>query len=240
MLEVRISLNRAEGERGGQFRHGGQRGWRLRGGRSAATLGAKRGMNTVYFDLETRRIASDVGGWDFKDQMGISAAVTWSTATGEYHIWREETVDGLIEQLRSADLVVGYNHVSFDYAVLGGYTILDLAAATVNLDMMVDLEVRVGRRMKLDTIAHACFGEGKTADGLDAVRWWRAYEKDRDFQHLRKIAEYCAYDVKVTRLVHEFGLQEGLVKYIDKASNQAVEVAVDWKERFLRGAAGCG
>lgn len=185
-------------------------------------------MTVVYFDLETRRIASDVGGWDHKDKMGISIGVTWSTATQKYQIWREETVDGLIDELRSADLVVGYNHVYFDYAVLGGYTILDLASATVNLDMMVDLEERVGRRLKLDSVAQASFGSGKTADGLEAVRWWREYEKTGEFTLLRNIAEYCAYDVKVTRLVHEYGIQHGQVKYIDKTTNQATSVEVNW------------
>ena len=59
--------------------------------------------NIVYFDLESRRTANDVGGWDKKRDMGMSVGVTYSTATGEYAIYREETVDGLVDQLRRAE-----------------------------------------------------------------------------------------------------------------------------------------
>jgi DEAD/DEAH box helicase domain-containing protein len=45
--------------------------------------------NYVYFDLETKRTANDVGGWDRKGDMGISVGVTYSSATGEYTIFSE-------------------------------------------------------------------------------------------------------------------------------------------------------
>jgi DEAD/DEAH box helicase domain-containing protein len=103
-----------------------------------------------------------------------------------------------------------------------------LAEQTINLDMMLDLETRLGFRLKLDSAASATLGTGKTADGLDALRWWQQHKKTGDFAPLRKIAEYCAYDVKVTKCVHEYGLAHGMLKYSDKAGGIA-EIAVDWK-----------
>ncbi|MBU6178772.1 MAG: helicase, partial [Verrucomicrobia bacterium] len=82
--------------------------------------------NFVYFDLETQRSANDVGGWDRKADMGMSVGVTYSTALRRYMIYDESNVQALIDELRDADLVVGFNHVSFDYEVLMGYTVLDL------------------------------------------------------------------------------------------------------------------
>jgi hypothetical protein len=41
----------------------------------------------VYFDLETRRTANDVGGWGNKHMMGISVACTFSTKQNEYCIY---------------------------------------------------------------------------------------------------------------------------------------------------------
>lgn len=79
----------------------------------------------VYFDLETRRTANDVGGWGNKHMMGISIAVTYSTKSQEYLIYEEEEANDLIHQLVRADLVVGFNHISFDYDVLMGHTIFD-------------------------------------------------------------------------------------------------------------------
>jgi hypothetical protein len=175
----------------------------------------------VYFDLETRRTAADVGGWTQQAKMGISVAVTYSTRHQEYRIYREEDVDALIEQLRRADLVVGYNHIGFDYKVLMGHTIFELADQLISLDLMVEVEGKIGRRLKLDTIAEATLGHSKTAEGLQAIRWWQQGK-------ILEIAEYCCYDVKVTKCVHEYGIQHGHVKYKDN-QGQIQTVEVNWK-----------
>lgn len=177
--------------------------------------------NFVYFDLETQRSANDVGGWDRKADMGMSIGVTFSSALNRYMIYDEANVQGLIDELRDADLVVGFNHVSFDYEVLMGYTVLDLRDCTRNLDLMVDLEKTLLHRPKLDAVASETLGESKTAVGTDAIKWWQEGK-------IMAIAEYCCFDVKVTKLVHEYGARQGLVKYRNRF-NQSLEVAVDWR-----------
>ena len=184
--------------------------------------------NIVYFDLETQRSFNDVGGAAHKDKMGISIAVTYSTARGTYEIYGENDMELLGEELVRADLVVGWNHLQFDYPVLQPYIFHTLADQTLNLDMMVDLEQQLGFRLKLDSVASATLGTGKTADGLDALKWWQEYKKSGSFAPLRKIAEYCAYDVKVTKCVHEFALAHGILKYDDRNGGIA-EIKVDWK-----------
>lgn len=176
-------------------------------------------MNIVYFDLETQRTANDVGGWDRKRDMGMSLGVTYSTGLEEYRIYREARVNELVEQLLKADLVVGFNVINFDYEVLMGYTVLDLPHYVRTLDILVDIERRVGSKPKLDNIAQTTLGFGKTADGIDAIKWWRE-------RRMLEIAEYCCYDVKVTKLVHEYGKQKGELFYTDKFNRrQRFEVA---------------
>lgn len=174
----------------------------------------------VYFDLETQRSSGDVGGWSYRSRMGMSIGVTYSTLTKEYRVFGEKEVQELIDQLIAAKLVVGYNHVGFDYQVLEAYTILDLASQTMNLDLLVDIEKKLGRRIKLEDVAVPTLGVGKSAEGLQAIKWWREGK-------IREIAEYCAYDVKVTKCVHEFGRRHGFIKYQDH-SGQAVELKVEW------------
>ena len=140
--------------------------------------------DVVYFDLETQRTANDAGGWDKKRDMGMSLAVTYSTALSEYRIYLEKDVNELVDQLMRADLVVGFNVINFEYEVLAAYTILDLAHTARTLDLMVEVEKQLGHRLGLDAIASATLGVGKTGDGLDAIRWWREGK-------LLKIAEYC-------------------------------------------------
>ncbi|MBL9115844.1 MAG: ribonuclease H-like domain-containing protein [Verrucomicrobiaceae bacterium] len=174
----------------------------------------------VYFDLETQRTAGDVGGWDKKHKMGISIAATYSTKLGEYRVYLEDEVLALIDQLMRADLVVGFNHIGFDYEVLMAYTILDLKDQLKSLDLLVDLEQKLGHRIKLDAVATATLGTGKSGDGLEAIRWWQE-------GRIIDIARYCCFDVKVTRMVHEYGAKHGHVKYLDRNQREQV-VEVNW------------
>ena len=186
------------------------------------------GKNIVYFDLETQRSSGDVGGFSNKAKMGVSVGVTYSTTRGTYEIYGESEMEKLGEELVRADLVVGWNHLHFDYPVLQPYVFHTLKEQTFNLDMMLELEKIMGFRLKLDSVAKASLGTGKTADGLDALRWWQDYKKSGDFTNLRKIAEYCAFDVKVTKCVHEYALEHGLLRY-DDAIRGIGEIAVDWQ-----------
>lgn len=177
--------------------------------------------NIVYFDLETQRTANDAGGWDHKRDMGMSVGVTYSSVTGEYKIYPEKRVDDLVTELLHADLVVGFNCINFDYEVLMGYTILDLPSQIPTLDLMADVEKTLGHRLSLDAIATATLGVGKTAEGLDAIRWWREGK-------ILDIAEYCCFDVKVTRLVHEHGREQKHLFFNDRFQ-QKRRVDVDWQ-----------
>ena len=174
----------------------------------------------VYFDLETQRTANDAGGWARKGDMRMSVGVIFSTVTGRYEVFGEAQVHRLIERLRRADLVIGFNVLNFDYQVLMGYTILDLVAELPTADLMADMEKRLGHRLALDSIANATLGIQKTAAGLDAIRWWRE-------GRVLEIAEYCCFDVKVTRLVHEHGCRHKELFFHDRfAQKQRVEI--DW------------
>jgi RNase_H superfamily len=177
-------------------------------------------QDLVYFDLETQRTANDAGGWDCKGAMKMSIGVTYSTARGEYRIYTEKQVDALIDQLVRADLVIGYNVINFDYEVLMGYTVLDLQHRCRTLDLMVDLQAKLGHRLGLDSVSQATLGVGKTAEGLDAIRWWRE-------GRFVEVAEYCCFDVKCTKLVHEHGRQNKQLFYNDRFQQRRT-VPVEW------------
>ncbi len=178
------------------------------------------GPNYVYFDLETQKSAAEVGGWHNKRAMKMSLGVTYSTRRGGYEIYREDEVHLLLQELQRADRVVGYNVIDFDFEVLAPYSVFDLSQVPV-LDLMVDVEKVVGSRIGLDAVSEQTLGCGKTADGLEALKWWKEGALD-------KIARYCCYDVKATRLVHEFGAQYGCIFYFSKKSQRRERVPVAW------------
>lgn len=175
--------------------------------------------NTIYFDLETQKSAEDVGGWDRISRMGMSVGVTYSTARGEYRIYGENQVADLVSELQRADLVVGFNNLRFDYEVLHGYTPLDLRQIPT-LDMLVELQKTLQHRLSLDSLAEATLGVEKTSDGMQALRWYRE-------GRLMEIAEYCCYDVKITRLIHEYGAAHRQLFYKNKFGNR-LSVPVSW------------
>ncbi|MFM8419976.1 MAG: ribonuclease H-like domain-containing protein [Verrucomicrobiota bacterium] len=175
--------------------------------------------NIVYFDLETQKSAEEVGGWDKVRDLKMSVGVTYSTQRGGYKIYGEHEVPDLIRELQRADLVVGFNVVRFDYEVLHGYTVFDLSQLPT-LDMLVVLHERLKHRLSLDSIANATFGLEKTSEGLQAIQWFKE-------GRLMEVAEYCCYDVKLTKLVHEHGARHRQLFYKNRFGAK-LSVAVDW------------
>ena len=175
--------------------------------------------NLVYFDLETQKSADEVGGWDRISEMKMSVGVTYSTVRGAYQIYAEKQVDALIAELQRADLVVGFNNLRFDYEVLHGYTALDLSQIPT-LDMLVELHKVLQHRLSLDVIAKATLGVKKTSEGLQALRWFKEGK-------LVEIAQYCCFDVKITRLVHEYGVRHRQLFYENKFGKK-MSVPVTW------------
>jgi DEAD/DEAH box helicase domain-containing protein len=149
----------------------------------------------------------------------LSAAVTYSTAAACYHRYTEKRVKALVEELRSAELVVGFNVLEFDYEVLCGY--MDVPFEQLpTLDMMDHLARRLGFRVSLDSVATATLRVGKSGDGLQAIRWYRQGLVDQ-------VLAYCQQDVEITRKVHEYGKQFKLVYYWDKQYQRQI-APVSW------------
>jgi DEAD/DEAH box helicase domain-containing protein len=175
--------------------------------------------NLVYFDLETQKSAAEVGGWDRKRDMLMSVGVTYSTRDEQYRIFGEAQAGDLIKQLQRADLVVGFNIINFDYEVLTHYSAFDLHG-TPTLDLMADLEKKLGHRLSLDSLALPTLKAPKVADGMAALRWWKEGK-------ILEIAEYCCFDVKITKQLHEYGRDHGEVFYNDRFG-QKRSVKVKW------------
>jgi hypothetical protein len=176
-------------------------------------------INIIYFDLETQRTFDEVGGRHNIRKLRLAAAVTYNTAMAAYHRYTEGRAKELVEELQSADLVVGYNVLEFDYEVLRGYRYVRLEQPPT-LDMMQDLAKTLGFRLPLDAVATATLQVGKSADGLQAVRWYRQGLID-------KVLDYCQQDVEITKRVHEFGQQNRFVYYWDRQYQRQM-VPVNW------------
>jgi len=164
------------------------------------------------FDLETKRSAEEVGGWQRADKMGVSVAVVYDSRLEGFVTYLENEVNRLIEHLTELDLIVGFNNKRFDNQVLSGYTDMRLDALPT-IDLLEEISNHLGYRLSLDRLAEQTLGTNKSADGLQALRWYKEGK-------IRQICEYCRMDVAITRDLLFYGLDNGYLLFKNKAGKR--------------------
>lgn len=180
------------------------------------------GMNTGklgVFDVETQRSAQEVGGWHRADLMKISCAVLYDSQEQVYHEYLEKDMPRFIERLLQYDCVVGFNIKRFDYKVLSAYSDVDFQALPT-LDLLEEIHRQLGYRLSLDHLAKVTLGSKKSADGLQALRWWKEGK-------IREIIDYCRQDVRITWDIYRYGRENSYLLFQNKAGN-TVRVPVHW------------
>jgi DEAD/DEAH box helicase domain-containing protein len=163
------------------------------------------------FDLETIRSADEVGGWHRAERMGISVAVVYDSQLDGCVTYLEHEIDRLVEHLLSLDLIVGFNNKRFDNRVLSGYTGIQLAALPT-IDLLEEVSNHLGYRLSLDRLAEHTLGTNKTANGLQALQWYKEGK-------IREICLYCRQDVEITRDLFLHGLEKGYLLFRNKAGS---------------------
>lgn len=179
------------------------------------------GGGTLLFDLETLRSAAEVGGWGNAHRMGVAVGVACFLEEGRFEIYREERIGELADALAAAELVVGFNIKRFDYKVLAGYTGVDYSRKLPTLDLLEELHRCLGFRLGLGHLALETLGAGKSADGLQSLRWVADGRLDL-------VEDYCVRDVEVLRDLYLHGRREGCVFYRDKKRDAKLRVPVEW------------
>ncbi len=173
-------------------------------------------MHYLIFDIETQNTFDQVGSRDAA-ALDISLLVVWDSKTQEYKCYLENELEQLWTVLEQADMLIGYNSDHFDIPLLNKYYPGDLTAIK-SLDLMKEIQGVLGRRLRLDDVANATLGTSKSGSGLDAIRWWQAGEID-------KIRKYCEKDVKITKDLFDYILENGSIKYKD--FNKKKELIID-------------
>ncbi len=162
-------------------------------------------LKKVVFDLETKFLADEVGGWDKIEKLGLALAVLWDLDSNKWYTFLEKDVESLIDALFSAELVIGFNSKRFDYKVLQTYTTKDFSKIK-SFDILEKIYSQVGFRISLDSLAQANFGEGKTSDGTISVKWFREGRIDL-------VEEYCKKDVELTGRLYLKATKEGYLLF---------------------------
>jgi DEAD/DEAH box helicase domain-containing protein len=163
-------------------------------------------MRKIVFDIETQNTFQEVGSND-PTKLDISLLVIYDYKTKKYSTFTQENLSDLWPILEETDMLIGYNSNHFDIPLLNKYYPGDLTAVG-SLDILKEIKDSIGRSIRLDNIAEATVGVGKSGHGLQAIQWWQEGRMD-------KIEKYCKQDVKVTKDVYEYALKHHKLKYKD-------------------------
>ncbi|OGY91285.1 MAG: hypothetical protein A3B31_00830 [Candidatus Komeilibacteria bacterium RIFCSPLOWO2_01_FULL_53_11] len=175
----------------------------------------------LVLDLETKKTFDDVGGHHNSHKLGVSLVGVYSYARDEYRGFRENEMDELKSWLIDADLIVGFNSKNFDFTVLQPYYKGFDLSKLPHLDIMEDVVYALGHRLKLETLAQATLGRGKSGDGLDAIR----YFQEGNWEMLEK---YCLDDVRITKEIYDYGVSHGNIWYTNNGVKD--KIAIKWAE----------
>jgi DEAD/DEAH box helicase domain-containing protein len=172
-------------------------------------------MRIVVFDIETANTFSDVGSSNPAD-LTLSLVGAYDSETDSYSSYLEPELPKLWPILERTDVLVGYNSDHFDIPLLDKYYPGDLTRIK-SLDLMKEIQVSIGRRIKLDAVAEGTLGSKKISDGMQAVRWWREGK-------IEDIRKYCLKDVELTKRVFDYALENKSVKYKELGKTQEAKL----------------
>lgn len=174
--------------------------------------------NEVIFDLETKKIFSEIEGRDPGD-LGVSVVSLYSRKIddelleieGQMQSFWEKDFGKMWPIFQDTDRIIGFNSLNFDVPALKPYTNFPFNKLP-HFDIMAELKGVVGRRIALDAIAKETLDREKIDVGLNAVYYWQK----GDNNSLQKLQHYCEDDVIITRDVYDYVLKNGHLLFKDK------------------------
>lgn len=172
-------------------------------------------MKYVVFDLETQNTFQDAASRDVT-ALDISVASLYDSVTDAYTTVAHDELEKLWPIIEGTEALVGYNSNHFDIPLLNKYYPGDLFQIK-SIDLLEDIKNSLGRRLRLDSIAQATVGAKKSANGLQAIRWWHEGNIDA-------IKKYCEQDVRVTKEVFEYALKNGKVFFKDGTKKREIPI----------------
>lgn len=172
----------------------------------------------IVYDLETKESFNDVGGRDPK-KLHISLLGMYSYQDRQFASYTEAELPQFWRRLEQCSLLVGFNNKGFDDQVVSSYFVeIDKVP---KLDILEVVYKALGFRIKLDNLAQATLGAGKSGDGLKAIQLFREGK-------IEELRQYCLDDVRITKEIYEHGKRFGELSYLDLAGKK--KVTVDFSE----------
>lgn len=177
--------------------------------------------DTLVIDFETKKSFAEVGGEEYKRDLGISVAGVYSYAKDVFFAFEERELGKLEDMLEASGHVIGFNLKHFDLPVLEPYlerVAIDAFAVT---DMYLDAVAFLGHRVGLNALAKSTLGVEKSGHGLDALQWFKEGK-------IEQVKRYCLDDVRITRDLYEYGKAHGFLLFESYVDGKTHSIPVSW------------
>lgn len=175
-------------------------------------------LKKIVLDLETQNLFQDVGGRGKNHLLKVSLCGIYDYTTDRYTMYEEAELPKLAPILQTADQIIGFNIKDFDFEVLQPYMNFNLSDIPY-YDLLEEINKVLGHRIKLESVAQATLGNGKSGDGKEAVLYYRNGRMDL-------LKKYCQDDVRITRLIYEYALKNQKIIYRDYFAVKEVALSV--------------
>lgn len=200
-----------------------------------------------FMDVETLKLHTEVGGWHRAKDMGFALGCLYINEQRGYQLYLgkdpnrkgpgcyegvDDTED-FINDLKSVDLLVGFNIKRFDYAVLQPYASqYDIQLNTLpTFDILEQLGRSVGRPYpaSLESLATINLGRHgqKTEDPKAVVSMYRSGLID-------EVLLYCLHDVWTTRMLFQVAYQSGELQLRNKRGTYYSVDVTPWRDEVYR------
>lgn len=175
-------------------------------------------LKKIVLDLETQKSFQDVGGRGKNHLLKVSVAVIYDYSTGKYTAFEEHEISKLAPILQTADQIIGYNIIDFDFQVIQPYLNFNISEVPA-LDLLAEIEKVLHHRIKLESVAQGTLGSGKSGSGLEALLYYKNGRMDL-------LKKYCTDDVKITKQVYDYALKNGKLLYKDFFKTKEISLKI--------------
>jgi DEAD/DEAH box helicase domain-containing protein len=186
-------------------------------------------LEEVFFDVETKKLFSDIGSKD-PSGLGVSLVSVYRRTLndqleeieGEMISFWEDEIPKMWELFLKAKRIIGFNSLRFDVPALKPYAPKEFGKLP-HFDIMDQIRRITSHGVSLNAIAMQTLKKKKTDSGLNAVYYYAKGDKES----LAKLKKYCEADVRLTRDIYDYALKNKELLFKDRWNNLR-KVALDF------------
>lgn len=180
----------------------------------------KENPGIVFLQIAVQMTGKEVGGFEpyHMRMRKLAVAVLYCSALDDYRVYTESQVGNLLDTLKSARFVVGYNCLGFDYEVLRGHSSFQCPRT---LDLYQIFRETMGFGVSLDNMASSTLGGDWVSDGNADTALWKAGKVDA-------IIDQCKQDVDLMCRIYKHGMDHKSIGFTN-AHGQKITAPIQWK-----------